>query len=279
MEPNDYIKLIIKAYKNSFGHFVPGVNEDLDTFHGLFKDEIISFQKTYNKNNFISELQFFTHCIIALENLEETIEYYPFILSNKIHSEIKQNIGNKLIINELEQKLKDISFDKFYYPIDKLGIDMDGFIYNRSIKIMLDIIIDLQSNILNTNDLGNFCSDDLELNESIKKTSNEESVDLEIKKASISNYFNKNCYDLFLYLVENYEKKDKVKFINIFYYLNYYADKNSYHFKFTQEIYSLFIKKNYSIVPKSFKKAVFDDSSEKYTLNSLEENFRSLKSK
>ena len=117
-------------------------------------------------------------------------------MSNKIHSEIKQNIGNKLIINELEQKLKDISFDKFYYPIDKLGIDMDGFIYNRSIKIMLDIIIDLQSNILNTNDLGNFCSDDLELNESIKKTSNEESVDLEIKKASISNYFN-NSYSIY----------------------------------------------------------------------------------
>ena len=279
MEPNDYIKLIIKAYKNSFGHFVPAVYENLDTFHRLFRDEIISFQKTYNKNNFVSELQFFTHCIIALENLEEIIEYYPFILSNKIHLEIKHNKGNDYIINELEQKLEDISFDKFYYPIDQLGIEMDGFIYNRLINIMLDIIVDLYSNSLKTTDLDSFCLDDLELNESTKKTSNEVSDDLEVKKAIILNYFNKNCYDLFLYLVDNYDKKDKVKFINIFYYLNYYANKNFYHFKFTQERYSNFIKRNYSIEPKSFKKEMFDNSSEKYTLNSLEENFRSLKSK
>ncbi len=169
MEPNDYIKLIIKAYKNSFGHFVPGVFDNLDACHGLFRDEIISFQKTYNKNNFISELQFFTHCIIALENLEETIEYYPFILSNKIHSEIKYNIGKERIIKELEEKLEDISFDKFYYPIDQLGIEIEGFIYNRSIKIMLDIIIDLQSNALNAINQDSFFSDDLELNRSISE--------------------------------------------------------------------------------------------------------------
>ncbi len=169
MEPNDYIKLIIKAYKNSIGHFVPGVYENLDTFHELFRGEIISFQKTYNKNNFVSELHFFTQCLIALEKLEETVEYYPYILSNKIYSEIKLNKENNKIINVLEQQLEDISFDKIYFPIDQLGIGMDGNIDNGSIKIMLDIIDDLRSNALNIITEDGFISDDLDSNLSISE--------------------------------------------------------------------------------------------------------------
>lgn len=90
------------------------------------------------------------------------------------------------------------------------------------------------------------------------------------------NNFNAKCYDLFLYLVDNYDKRDKIKFINIFYYLTYYADKNTYFFKFTQNSYTAFILQKYSVEPKSFKKDVFDNSSEMYTLSSHEEVFRRL---
>ncbi len=88
------------------------------------------------------------------------------------------------------------------------------------------------------------------------------------------NHFNKKCYDLFLYLVENYDKKGKIKFINIFYYLNYYVDKKTYFFKYTQNSYTEFIFNNFSLEPKSFKKDVFDNSSEMHTLSSHEEAFR-----
>ena len=169
MEPNDYTKLIIKAFKNSFGHYIPSVYECLGKCHDLFINEIISFQKIYYKNHFVSELHFFTQCLIALEKLEETIEYYPYILTNKIYSEIKLNKENKKIINELEQQLEDISFDKIYFPIDQLGIEMDGNIDNGSIKIMLDIIDDLRSNALNTINEDGFISDDMDSNLSISE--------------------------------------------------------------------------------------------------------------
>jgi hypothetical protein len=109
-----------------------------------------------------------------------------------------------------------------------------------------------------------------------KPTSTSLNANTSEKSERNPNHFNKECYDLFLYLVDNYHKKDKVKFINIFYYLTYYADKKTYHFKFTQNSYTAFVLKKYSIEPKSFKKEVFDNSSEKYTLSSHEEDFRRL---
>jgi hypothetical protein len=96
----------------------------------------------------------------------------------------------------------------------------------------------------------------------------------EVKTERNPNHFNKECYNLFLYLVENYNKRDKIKFINIFYYLTYYVDKKIYFFKFTQYKYTEFILNKFSVEPKSFKKDVFDNSSEMHTLSSHEEAFR-----
>ncbi|WP_229316266.1 hypothetical protein [Flavobacterium ammoniigenes] len=99
-------------------------------------------------------------------------------------------------------------------------------------------------------------------------------VDTSEKSERNPNHFNRECYNLFLYLVENYNKRDKIKFINIFYYLTYYVDEKIYFFKFTQEKYKEFILNKFSVEPKSFKKNVFDNSSEMYTLSSHEQDFR-----
>lgn len=98
--------------------------------------------------------------------------------------------------------------------------------------------------------------------------------DGEDKSKPNHNHFNKECYNLFLYLVDNYNKRDKIKFINIFYYLTYYVDKHLYFFKFTQEKYTEFILDKFSVEPKSFKKDVFDNSPEMHALSSHEEAFR-----
>ncbi|SHG73439.1 hypothetical protein SAMN05444372_10983 [Flavobacterium micromati] len=87
------------------------------------------------------------------------------------------------------------------------------------------------------------------------------------------NHFNQKGYDLFLYLVEHYDKLDKTKFINIFYYLKYYRKENIYFFNFTEDKYKSFVLKNHSVSVNHFKKDKFDNSSEKHVLNSHEQQF------
>jgi hypothetical protein len=90
------------------------------------------------------------------------------------------------------------------------------------------------------------------------------------------NHFNKKGYDLFLYLVENYTIKEeqKIKYINIWYFLKRKVRKDIYSFSFTQEKYIKFILENYSIEIKKFAKAQYDFDEQVNILNSLEDQFR-----
>jgi hypothetical protein len=89
------------------------------------------------------------------------------------------------------------------------------------------------------------------------------------------NYFNKKCYNLFLYLTENYIKKGKIHFINIFYFLkDFQKDGNGYIFNFTQKQYKKFILETYNVEIKKFGKAEQDFEQQKGILNSLEQQFR-----
>lgn len=56
------------------------------------------------------------------------------------------------------------------------------------------------------------------------------------------NYFNQKGYDIFIYLIENYAKKGKVKYTNIWYFLKDDAP-NGVRFDITQVEYSKLIKK------------------------------------
>lgn len=87
------------------------------------------------------------------------------------------------------------------------------------------------------------------------------------------NHFNQKSYDLFLYLVENYEKNGKIKFINIFEFMRKSIAKNKYAFKFTQEKYTAFILLNYKIEIKKYAVADGYEYDEIPFLNSHEQQF------
>jgi len=94
-----------------------------------------------------------------------------------------------------------------------------------------------------------------------------------------ANYFNENAYNLFNYLIVNYEKNTINKYTNIWYFMKYDIDKNKYKYKFTitQDNYTEYILKKYSVKISKFGKATYKyEDTEKPTLIQLEEDFRSL---
>ena len=89
-----------------------------------------------------------------------------------------------------------------------------------------------------------------------------------------ANHFNNDCYKLFNYLVDNYKKKGKIKFINIYYFLKDEVNKQKYSFNFIQDDYTIFIKTDYQVEIKKYQKAEFDFVEQKRILNAHEEQFR-----
>jgi hypothetical protein len=88
------------------------------------------------------------------------------------------------------------------------------------------------------------------------------------------NHFNQKGYELFLYLVENYDKKGNIKFINIYEFMKKSPDKTEYGFRFTQQKYTAFILSNYGIEIKKYKVADFKYIDvEKPILNGHEQRF------
>ncbi len=70
--------------------------------------------------------------------------------------------------------------------------------------------------------------------------------------------FNGLTHKLFLYLVDNYKKKGKVKYTNIFYFLIELADdKPNLLFNFTQREFTVFIENKFGVKLTKYKKAEF----------------------
>lgn len=89
------------------------------------------------------------------------------------------------------------------------------------------------------------------------------------------NNWNEKCFELFNYLIENYEKEGNIKFINIFYFLRKKVDKEIYAFAFTIDQYKNFIKSKYNIKLSTFRTAEFDfEDKEIPKLNGFESDFR-----
>lgn len=88
------------------------------------------------------------------------------------------------------------------------------------------------------------------------------------------NNFNEKCFKLFIYLSENYSKRGKIKYINIYYFLRDKVDKNEYCFNFIQSEYTNFLIKINEIELKKYQKATYKYEEEVRTLNSLEQQFR-----
>lgn len=88
------------------------------------------------------------------------------------------------------------------------------------------------------------------------------------------NHWNKNAFNLFNYLDDNYEKKGKIKYINIFKFLKN-ADKKRYAFNFTEDTFRAFIFNLKELKITKFATAEFAYyDKELPILNSFEELFR-----
>jgi hypothetical protein len=91
------------------------------------------------------------------------------------------------------------------------------------------------------------------------------------------NEFNEITYNLFNYLIGNYQKKGNVKYLNIYKYLKN-INKDSYAFNFTQKTYKEYIYKKYEVKLTTFNTANFEfDDKEKPILSGFEQAFRDIK--
>lgn len=91
------------------------------------------------------------------------------------------------------------------------------------------------------------------------------------------NHFNAVTYNLFKYLIGNYEKNGKVKYLNIYKYLKE-INKDSYAFNFNQKTYKEYIFNNYDVRITTFNTANYGyEDIEKPILNGFEQAFRNIK--
>lgn len=94
------------------------------------------------------------------------------------------------------------------------------------------------------------------------------------------NYFNKNCYELFEYLITNYEETGKIKYINIYYFLKELAKTKVELYRFNIKIseYKKMINDKHNVLIKKFAKAEYKyDDKEKPKLIDMEKAFRKSK--
>jgi hypothetical protein len=93
------------------------------------------------------------------------------------------------------------------------------------------------------------------------------------------NNLNKKAHELFTYLVENYDKKGKIKFINIFKFLKK-VDKRIYAFNFTEKSYRKYILDLNGVKITNFATAAYGyEEKELPILNAFEQVFRKEVSK
>jgi len=100
-----------------------------------------------------------------------------------------------------------------------------------------------------------------------------------LKESRLESKYDLNNWDdlgfkLFGYLNENYQKKGKIKYINIWYFLKSQHKKGIIIFNLTQKKYNEFLTKNHSISITRFTKSKkIYDATEKPILKSLTSNF------
>lgn len=108
---------------------------------------------------------------------------------------------------------------------------------------------------------------------------NTETGTLKEHKALNRNDWSEKTFNLFNYLIENYQTKGKVKYTNIFKFLKN-IDKTNYAFNFTEEKYKAYILDKYGIQITTFNTANYKYADiEQPILNQFEQDFRKQNTK
>lgn len=88
------------------------------------------------------------------------------------------------------------------------------------------------------------------------------------------NHWSKKTFDLFNFLVENYEKKGKIKFVNIYKFLRNF-EPNTYSMSFIHDTYKSYIEEKHNVKLSKMKVAEHDyEAKELPILKNFEELFR-----
>jgi hypothetical protein len=138
-------------------------------------------------------------------------------------------------------------------------------------------IIICQSNLEHKNNSIYQVNDNLSFDDKLEFTENtNDSTELSIKHPFYNNNFNLKCFKLFMYINEKYDKKKKVRYKYIFFFLKEHSDKEVYKFRFTQDQYRNYILKYFKEDIKNMNKDNYIFSKEMSHLTDLEIEFKDL---
>ncbi|SFF27006.1 hypothetical protein [Flavobacterium xueshanense] len=214
----------------------------------------------------------------------ETQSEYEFIIREMIDAKLLLDIQIKDLLNEghdlekINQAIRHNKMTHFFHLIEQTkGYESNDF--NFLNKFILPNLIERKNEL--KQQFINKKVDKLLFSNTENFLKTEDTV-VESNKNKIKNkpdfnrnHWNEKCFELFNYLIDNYEKKGKVKFINIFYYLKNKVDKNIYVFSFTIDQYKTFIESKHNIKLTTFRTAEFDfEDNEIPVLNAFAADFR-----
>jgi hypothetical protein len=233
--------------------------EQIDVINEI-ENTVMTFDEVYN--HYIETGRFgfavfwnykdheFDKIVSDLNRSKERFDYVFNKLSNNSKIELKNDYCDRLEILKNKQ-----SKTKFKEIIENLIIEInnDYLLYNQKTEATGITAITSTFEKPKAKDYKNIISD-FNLNE-----------------------FNEITFNLFNYLIVNYNKKGKVKYLNIFRYLKE-INKDSYAFNFTQKTYKEYIYKKYEVELTTFNTANFEfDDKEKPILSGFEQAFRDIK--
>jgi hypothetical protein len=214
----------------------------------------------------------------------ETQSEYEFIIREMIDAKLLLDIQIKDLLNEghdlekINQAIRLNKMTQFFHLIEQTkGYESNDFnflnkfilpnLIERKNELKQQFINKKVDNLLFPNTENFWKTEDAAVESNINKIKNKPDFN--------RNHWNEKCFELFNYLIDNYEKKGKVKFINIFYFLKNKVDQSTYAFSFTIDQYKTFIESKYDIKFKTFKTAELDfEDKEVPILNSFECDFR-----
>jgi hypothetical protein len=172
---------------------------------------------------------------------------------NKLHS------INQYYIKTLNQCLKDLN--------NKFEID----VYNSPLKNKFTELINAFENSITETDLKHLNTINIQTPQPTRNNKPDEVKNIHPKFNP--NYWNKECFELFKYIYDEYYKGTKRQLTNIWFYLKEYQS-NKYNLKATKEQYEIFILENYQIKITNFDKAPTKWEDKEYgTINEHRINF------
>ncbi len=138
-------------------------------------------------------------------------------------------------------------------------------------------IIICQSNLEHKTNSIYQVNDNLSFDDKLEFTENtNDSTELSIKHPFYNNNFNLKCFQLFMYINEKYDKKKKVRYKYIYYYLKENIDTKVYRFSFKHKDYRAYILKNFNLDIKNMNKNNYIMGDEMAKLSDHEKDFTTI---